>query len=198
MHIVHIASEIAPLAKVGGLGDVVGGLSKAQAESGHKVEVILPAYSFLFNHPIYCDCTFETEKKEKISIFNMMYNHCILSLIHPHSRKNLFSRKKIYGYKDDVERFLYFAKAAFDYLLFRDETIDILHLHDWHTSIISLLVKEKSKDLNVKKSIQPESEKCFRRERSGLHADGDPDCVFDPLGGGHHRPGLLQYGFFDH
>jgi len=153
MHIVHIASEIAPLAKVGGLGDVVGGLSKAQAESGHKVEVILPAYSFLFNHPIYCDCTFETEKKEKISIFNMMYNHCILSLIHPHSRKNLFSRKKIYGYKDDVERFLYFAKAAFDYLLFRDETIDILHLHDWHTSIISLLVKEKSKDLNVKKSI---------------------------------------------
>ena len=153
MRIVHIASEIAPLAKVGGLGDVVGGLSKAQAKKGHKVEVILPAYSFLFNHPIFCDCTFETEKTDKISIYKMMYHHCTLSLIHPHSKKKLFSRKNIYGYKDDVERFMFFSKAAFEYLLFADNKIDILHLHDWHTSIISLLVKEKAKEHKIKKTI---------------------------------------------
>nr|CAB3488322.1 unnamed protein product [Digitaria exilis] len=42
MHIVHIAVEMAPIAKVGGLGDVVTSLSRAVQDLGHNVEVILP------------------------------------------------------------------------------------------------------------------------------------------------------------
>jgi starch synthase len=38
----HIAVEMAPVAKVGGLGDVVTALSRAVQEEGHLVEVILP------------------------------------------------------------------------------------------------------------------------------------------------------------
>lgn len=153
MRIIHIATEIAPLAKVGGLGDVVGGLSKAQAEKGHKVQVILPAYEFLFNQPIHLDCTFEAENNTKISVFSFMYHHCSLSFIHPHSKKKFFSRKKIYGYTDDAERFLFFSKYAFDYLLFKREKIDVLHLHDWHTSMIAFFAKKKKKTSKIKKVI---------------------------------------------
>src|SRR5215510_6381629 len=45
--IVHVASEMTPLAKVGGLGDVVGALSAEQARRGHDVIVALPAYRAL-------------------------------------------------------------------------------------------------------------------------------------------------------
>ena len=44
MYIVQIASECAPVAKVGGLGDVVYGLSRELQVRGNYVEVILPKY----------------------------------------------------------------------------------------------------------------------------------------------------------
>ncbi len=44
LSIVHVASEMAPLAKVGGLADVVGALAVEQARRGHRVTVVLPAY----------------------------------------------------------------------------------------------------------------------------------------------------------
>lgn len=44
------AAEMAPVAKVGGLGDVVTGLSKAVMDRGHNVEVILPFYESLETH----------------------------------------------------------------------------------------------------------------------------------------------------
>ena len=44
MKVVHIASEMSPMAKIGGLADVVLGLSSACAEAGLKTSVIIPAY----------------------------------------------------------------------------------------------------------------------------------------------------------
>lgn len=42
VHVVHITAEMAPHAKVGGLGDVVTGLAKACLARGHNVEIMLP------------------------------------------------------------------------------------------------------------------------------------------------------------
>jgi starch synthase len=47
LSIVHFASEMAPLVKVGGLADVVGALAVEQARRGHDVTVALPAYAAL-------------------------------------------------------------------------------------------------------------------------------------------------------
>lgn len=47
LHIVHLAAELAPHAKVGGLGDVVTGLARACLARGHRVQVALPFYGFL-------------------------------------------------------------------------------------------------------------------------------------------------------
>ena len=40
----HVAVEMAPICKVGGLGDVVTSLGRAVQELGHQVEVVLPRY----------------------------------------------------------------------------------------------------------------------------------------------------------
>ncbi|HEU4537492.1 MAG TPA: glycogen/starch synthase, partial [Polyangiaceae bacterium] len=44
MDILHIASELTPYAKAGGLGDVVAALTKHLRLLGHKVTLVLPRY----------------------------------------------------------------------------------------------------------------------------------------------------------
>ncbi|MDX8410142.1 MAG: glycogen/starch synthase, partial [Mariprofundales bacterium] len=43
-HILFAASEVAPLAKTGGLADVAGALPLALAGRGHQVQVVMPFY----------------------------------------------------------------------------------------------------------------------------------------------------------
>ncbi|CAN1145795.1 Probable starch synthase 4, chloroplastic/amyloplastic [Linum perenne] len=50
LHVIHIAVEMALVAMVGGLGDVVSGLGKALQKRGHLVEIIIPKYDCL---PVY-------------------------------------------------------------------------------------------------------------------------------------------------
>jgi len=44
LSIAHLASEMAPFAKVGGLGDVVAALAAEQVSRGHRVLIVLPRY----------------------------------------------------------------------------------------------------------------------------------------------------------
>jgi starch synthase len=48
MEIIHFSAECYPIAKVGGLGDVVGALPKYQNKLGHVAKVVMPAYSTKF------------------------------------------------------------------------------------------------------------------------------------------------------
>lgn len=44
MRILHVASEVAPYSKTGGLADVLGALPRALADLGHEVAVVTPRY----------------------------------------------------------------------------------------------------------------------------------------------------------
>lgn len=145
MNIVHVAAEFSPMAKAGGMGDVVSGLTKELGHLGHVVEVILPGYSFLKNACVKCEESFTMfykGKEEKVSIHSIPYHGVKLSLV---CLENLpyFTLEKIYGYPNDPERFLAFCQAAFTYLERKKEKIDVLHLHDWHTAITTLFQKER-------------------------------------------------------
>ena len=47
MKILFVASEAAPYAKTGGLGDVIGALPRALAARGHELLVVLPKYNVI-------------------------------------------------------------------------------------------------------------------------------------------------------
>src|ERR1700750_3338923 len=51
MEIIHVSAECYPVAKAGGLGDVVGALPKYQNQLGHIAKVVMPMYrtKFLYN-----------------------------------------------------------------------------------------------------------------------------------------------------
>lgn len=149
MRIVQLATEFAPLIKVGGLGEVLVGLSRELVHQGHQVEVILPKYDLI-------DCSAIAQINKEMSDFKTLENgiphtnamwagtleECPLRLLEMCHPKGYFQRGTIYGCEDDIDRFLYFSRAAVDYLKLKNEPIDILHLHDWHVAVVAVLAKE--------------------------------------------------------
>ncbi|MBF5058571.1 glycogen synthase [Candidatus Neptunochlamydia vexilliferae] len=132
MYIVHLATELSPIAKVGGLGDVTAGLSKTLVEEGQKVEVILPFYKKIDRKQL------KNLKSLGDSFWSAEYDTIPLVLI----ESPLFQRENIYGEKDDIERFTFFPEAALKYLLKSNKHPDILNLHDWLTSFAAPLYRE--------------------------------------------------------
>lgn len=147
MRIIHVAAECSHIAKVGGLADVVYGLAKSQS-AHHQIEVVLPKYDTI---------DYNVFKRLRVSLRDLWsYQNCDrvhnsvwsdkldgiqISLIEPHHKDYYFSRGQIYGQKDDTTRFLYFCRAVYELLALHRNSIDILHLHDWQTAGIALLLK---------------------------------------------------------
>jgi starch synthase len=157
MYIVHIATELAPVAKVGGLGDVIYGLSKELSRQGHKVEIILPKYDCMNFAEL---SNLKVEHRELWSLDGAQrFNNTIWSanvdglkllLIEPHHPQYYFSRGVIYGCHDDIDRFIYFSRVAMEYLFKTGKHPDVLHVHDWPTALIPVLRKEIYEPLGYK------------------------------------------------
>ncbi|PKM54048.1 MAG: starch synthase [Firmicutes bacterium HGW-Firmicutes-5] len=65
-----------------------------------------------------------------------------------------FNRDTFYGYDDDGERFGFFCKATLEMLMFLDLKPDIIHLNDWQTALIGLLLKEEYSKLDFYNKIK--------------------------------------------
>jgi starch synthase len=159
MYIVQIASECAPVAKVGGLGDVVYGLSNELQKRIHWVEVILPKYDCMRHDQIW--------GMEKIynDLWVPWYGaaiHCSVwqghvhgircFFIEPHSGDNFFNRGGYYGYPDETMRFAFFSRAALEFLLKTNRRPDIIHCHDWQTGMVPVLLFEIYKYMGMQNS----------------------------------------------
>jgi len=158
MHIIHIASELAPLAKVGGLGDVVLGLCRELSWKGHNVDIIIPKYDCIETEQIK---NLVVETKNLLSFYQgEWYSNTIwigrvedlrVYFIDPHHPRFFFNRGCFYGCDDDIERFLYFSRAAIEYIYKRRLNPDILHLHDWQTAAIAPLYVDMYQKIGMAK-----------------------------------------------
>ncbi|XP_010275603.1 PREDICTED: probable starch synthase 4, chloroplastic/amyloplastic [Nelumbo nucifera] len=145
-HIIHIAAEMAPVAKVGGLGDVVTGLSKALQKKGHLVEIVLPKYDCMQYERIgdlrVLDVIVESYFDGQL-FKNKVWVGTIEGLpvyfIEPHHPDKFFWRGQFYGERDDFKRFSFFSRAALELILQADKKPDIIHCHDWQTAFIAPL-----------------------------------------------------------
>lgn len=149
MFIVHITSECAPVAKVGGLADVVYGLSRELEIRGHAVEIILPKYDGLRYdriwglQPVYQDLWVPWEGGAvHASVWFGFADGRKCFFIDPHSHHNFFNRRAFYGQGDDVRRFAFFCRAALEFMLRSDKHPDVIHVHDWQTALTSVLLYE--------------------------------------------------------
>ncbi len=149
MEIFHISAECYPVAKVGGLADVVGALPKYQNSAGHLVRVVIPCYDTKFRKENEFECVYWGQVKlgEEDFPFNILKettNKLGFELYLVEIPK-LFDRKEIYGYEDDIERFLSFQIATLDWIIGRDTLPDVINCHDHHTGLIPFMMLYCSK-----------------------------------------------------
>lgn len=151
MKIVHVASELFPYMKTGGLADAVAALGAALADQGHEVVVFLPGYRSTLVHPEIVGA--ERRLRLKIEMGDEFLSGHVRSFnpranltVHLICRDEYFDRTNPYGngerdYEDNADRFIFFAKGVVETLRLADVQADIVHAHDWQAALVPLLLR---------------------------------------------------------
>ncbi|MBZ5856200.1 glycogen synthase [Flavihumibacter profundi] len=145
MEILHVSAECYPVAKAGGLGDVVGALPKYLNAAGHIAKVVMPMYRTKFLY----DNKWEVVHKGSAYLGNTWFDYTIIkearnSLgfdLYLVDINGLLDRERIYSYEDDPERFISFQIAVVDWVASWKHHPDIIHVHDHHTALIPFMIK---------------------------------------------------------
>jgi len=168
MQILMVAAENDAIegAKVGGMADVIRDAPLALAEQGHQVSVIIPDYGdyaqcyparqlACFSLPFagnieqvtLTELELPSLKPAKASTNNQQ--GCVRQMVISH---NMFTEQGIGRVYFDDESSRPFASDASKYALFNAAVLeaitqnhiarpDVLHLHDWHSALITVLIE---------------------------------------------------------
>lgn len=149
--ILQVSAELQPFMKTGGLADVVGANAEAYSRLGKKSLTIMPLYPQIFEkyqlmlkHVIDRHIMYG-EEEYKASLYSLTNKNTVYYFIEAFQ---FFDREKIYGHKDDDNRFGFFSLAVTEFLEDLENYPNIIHLHDWHSALIPMILKEKK--INIK------------------------------------------------
>ena len=161
LSIAHVASEMAPLVKVGGLADVVSALALEQARRGHQVLVALPRYRTL---EIPAGWTTHDlggtrvpwglgQEPARFTIAEDPRTDLRVLLVDHAGERRFFDRPGVYddpatreGWPDNAERYLFFARAAIEGLKGFGERFDVVHAHDQQAAWVPCFVRTHEAD----------------------------------------------------
>lgn len=158
MKLLFAASECAPFFKTGGLGDVMGSLPKELAKEGNDVRVVLPYFVQKLddetNEELEDVCSFTVKvgwRNQHCGIKQLVRDNVTYYFV-----DNLFyfDRENLYDYGDDSERFAFFQQAAIEMLEQIGFIPDILHVNDWQTAMMPVLLKDKYSWINDLRDIK--------------------------------------------
>lgn len=204
MHILMVAAEngALPGGKVGGLGDVIRDVPRALARAGHTVTVLTPGYQSFSRLPGAQQTASLTvrfgDRVENVSLFRIKADEPVKGVEHWAVEHPLFAacgEGMIYCAEDanpfalDAGKFALFCVAACQTLITGNVPMpDVIHLHDWHTALLPMLVKSipAFKRLGSIRSVYSihnlsiQGVRPLRNHHSSLEA-WFPGLVFDPV-----------------
>ena len=145
LKILMVTPEVVPFAKVGGLADVVGALSKVLNARGHDIRLVVPKYKGmqqieaakplteplvvqLGGHEAYARVWECKLPGSTVTCYLLEHNE-------------YFDDEAVYGggpsgdERQDGYRFTFLSRAAIDLCTFLSWTPDLLHCHDWPTGL---------------------------------------------------------------
>jgi starch synthase len=154
LKVLMAASEAAPLAKTGGLGDVAGSLPPALRELGHDVRLVLPFYGQTKKAaPRATDTGLQIQAPVdggllSAQVWQTDIEGCPVYLI---QQDSLYDRDGLYqgkdgDFPDNARRFIFFCRAVIELARALDFPADIVHLHDWQTGLIPAYLKSRLLD----------------------------------------------------
>ena len=153
--VVHLAPELSPYARTGGLGEAVASLAKYQAASGIPVTVFMPLYLAVRE---------KTETQPLGPAFAVTVGpRTEIARIHETATptaagtprvlfvesETYFDRPGLYGdaagdFPDNAQRYALFARAVLVALpRVMPQPPSIIHAHDWQTSLASIYLKNE-------------------------------------------------------
>ncbi|SHI58528.1 starch synthase [Cruoricaptor ignavus] len=146
MRIFHLSMECYPVAKVGGLADVVGALPKYQnKKDGVEASVVMPWYNRPFVWENEFDVVFDgfihqSHNMYQVQVFRERHRTLGFDL-YLVKIPGLLDREKPYGYWDEQQQFLAFQHGALHWLSAMQIRPDVLHCHDYHTGLVPFMIE---------------------------------------------------------
>ena len=156
-----VAAEATPFIKVGGLADVAGELPHALRRLGVEVTLCLPLHGPM--SPPESSCLV---RDLEITGLRDRWNMAVRSggfplpegvsckvrewdfeglAVRTYDLPGLFGRERVYAYPDDSERFAVFCLAVAADAEADPNPPSILHLNDWHTAALAMLIHHAPK-----------------------------------------------------
>jgi starch synthase len=173
MRLLFVAVEMDPLAKVGGLADVVGSLPIELNRRGQDARIILPFHGTIDRH------RFDVERiaaqipaeppweGEEIALWRTRVASVPVYLV---ENEPFFDRSEVYQ-DDDAERWAFFTSALLTVAPHLGWTPDVLHLHDWHPALVA------SRLINRPDHPWAQSATMFTIHNLVFRGDFDPDAA---------------------
>ena len=149
MRICLVASEAAPFAKVGGLGDFTTALARTLSRSGHDVRLFFPFYSSIDRHsldfgPVDFLQDLEIDLGGRTLRASIMYTWLAESSLRVYlvDCPDLYHRPGIYtDDPDEPVRFALLCRAALDSCQLMGWSPEIVHCNDWHTALLPVYLR---------------------------------------------------------
>ncbi len=145
MKVLFAASEAAPFAKSGGLGDVAQALpTQLKKNKNVDVAIVIPYYKRIKDNPdinVEFITSFGVDlawRRIHVGVFKTTFKKVDYYLI---DNEYYFAREPFYGHYDDGERFAYFSKAILEMISYIDFKPDVIHANDWQTALIPVYLK---------------------------------------------------------
>jgi len=155
LKIFFVSAEVAPFVRTGGLADVVGELPRALADLGHDVRVLTPWYRKVAQQGTKASLVKESVPLDGVGLpEDMPSSFALRQGLLPESKIPVyfvdqaayFDRDGLYGdeqgdYRDNGDRFVFLARAAFAACKTLGFKPDVLHLNDWHSGLVPVYLR---------------------------------------------------------
>ncbi len=153
MDILHVAFECAPIAKVGGLGDVLGALPKFLNRRGVNSAVFMPRFGDAHVDPGSLTLVHEGRLRYRGRVLHyrlwQQAAHVLGFPVYLWEEPVHFGRPGIYqdpatgrDFPDQGDRFFVFQQGLLTILKAQVLKPDLLHLHDHHAALIPVWLRE--------------------------------------------------------
>ncbi len=151
--VLYVSNEVAPYAKVGGLGDVAGTLPPALADLGIDVRVVMPLHRQCLEHDSYEVAlpALEANMGRRTCTARVLTNTLPASSVPIYfiEYDQYFDRPEIYGeggkdYPDAAERYAFFARAVQALPEALGFDADVIHANDWPTGLVPVFAREQA------------------------------------------------------
>jgi len=147
LRLLFVASEAAPFAKAGGLGEVMRSLPNALRASGHDARIFIPKYAAIDfeKYSLHLELkdlrptSSEEEDPQGLFVSNVLRYENDLAETVAYFLENLEyyeKRANVYGYADDAIRWALLSRAALEFLRHSSWRPDVIIACDWQSGLV--------------------------------------------------------------